>query len=129
MAIMTLGFGLLTSFSLNFSLPKIICFQIIAGLGVGLVCQSPLIALQAFVAPENLATATATLGFVRNIGCAMSIVLGRVLFQNGLEAHSTVIQDAVGGGMAGKFSGASAGANVGLIMTLSEAQKVVVKTA
>jgi predicted MFS family arabinose efflux permease len=76
MAVMTLGFGLFVDLSVNFSLPKIIIFQLIAGLGVGLVFQSPLITLQSLVAPENLATATATFGFVRNIGCSISIVLG-----------------------------------------------------
>lgn len=126
---MTLGFGLFISFSPTFSLPKIVIFQIIAGIGVGLVFQSPLIALQSLVAPENVATATATSGFVRNVGCAMSIVLGGVLFQNGIESQSGVISAAVGNEMAGKFAGASAGANVELISDLSEAQRVVVKAA
>jgi hypothetical protein len=82
MAVMTLGFGLFIDLSVNFSLPKIVIFQLIAGLGVGLVFQSPLIAFQSLVAPANIATATATFGFIRNIGCSMSIVLGGVLFQN-----------------------------------------------
>lgn len=83
---MTLGFGLFTSLSPAFSLPKIVLFQLTAGVGVGLALQSPLIA------PENVATATATLGSVRSVGCSMSIMLGRVLFQNGIEAYSTAIQ-------------------------------------
>jgi hypothetical protein len=48
----------------------------------------------------------------------MSIVLGGVLFQNGIEAHSTSIETAVGGG-----------ANVGLIEALPDAQRVVRKIA
>ena len=126
---MTLGFGLFVDLSINFSLAKIIIFQLIAGLGVGLVFQSPLIALQSLVAPENLATATATFGFVRNIGCSMSIVLGGVLFQNGMEAHSTAIEAAVGHDMASKFSGGGAGANVGLVVGLKGGQRDVVRVA
>jgi hypothetical protein len=129
MTIMTIGFGLFVLYLPTFSLPKIIIFQIIAGTGVGLVFQSPLIALQSLVQLEDFATATATSGFVRNVGCAMSIVLGGVLFQNGIEIHSAVIESAVGLDVARKFAGASAGANVGLIAALPEAQRVVVKAA
>lgn len=126
---MTLGFGLFVDLSTNFSLAKIVTFQLIAGLGVGLVFQSPLIALQSLVAPENMATATATFGFVRNIGCSMAIVLGGVLFQNGMETHSTAIEAAVGHDIAYKFSGGGAGANVGLVSGLEGGQRDVVRAA
>jgi hypothetical protein len=70
---------------------------------------------------------TATFGFVRNVSCAMSIVLGGVLFQNGIESHLATIQSTVGSDMARKFAGASAAANVGLIVALPAAQMVVVR--
>jgi hypothetical protein len=129
MAVMTLDFGLFIDLSVNFSLPKIIIFQLIAGLGVGLVFQSPLIAIQSLVAPENIATATATFGFVRNIGGSMSIVLGGVLFQNRMEAHSSAVESVLDRDMASKFSGSGAGANVALVLELSGEQRNVVRAA
>ena len=84
--ILTLGFGFFFNLSPNFSLAKVIVFEIIAGIGVGLCFQSPLIALQSLVDPQNITTATATFSFIRNIGCSMSIAIGGVVFQN--EMHS-----------------------------------------
>jgi hypothetical protein len=46
---MTLGNGLYILFSANSSVGKIVGFQIIAGIGQGLLFEAPLIAIQAFV--------------------------------------------------------------------------------
>jgi hypothetical protein len=81
---MTLGYGLFTNFSLHSHLSKIIIYQIIAGIGTGPNFSAPLIALQSSLPPRDIATATATFGFTRTFSCAISVVVGGVIFQNEL---------------------------------------------
>jgi hypothetical protein len=64
---MTLGFGLFIDLPIDPQWAMIIIFQIIAGIGIGPNFQSPLVALQTKVPPQENATATATFNFVRNI--------------------------------------------------------------
>ncbi|KAL4902134.1 hypothetical protein BDW74DRAFT_186934 [Aspergillus multicolor] len=109
MAILTLGFGLFTYFDAETPIVIVAVIEAIAGLGVGLNFQSPLIALQASVDPADFATATATFGFTRNIATSLSIIVGGVIFQNAMAANVDVGE---------QFSGADAEANVGLVADL-----------
>lgn len=83
--IMTIGIGLYILFSVTTSTSQIIGFQILTGIGSGLLFEPPLLALQAFVPQHNVATASSTFGFVRNLATAMSIVIGGVIFQNSMD--------------------------------------------
>ncbi|KAE8453182.1 hypothetical protein EG329_011249 [Mollisiaceae sp. DMI_Dod_QoI] len=83
--IMTVGIGLYILFSATTSTSKAVGFQIFAGLGSGLLFEPPLLALQAFVPQHNVATASSTFGFIRNLATAMSIVIGGVIFQNSMN--------------------------------------------
>jgi nitrate/nitrite transporter NarK len=65
--IMTIGMGLYIILDSNSSTGMIIGFEIFAGTGAGLLFQPVMIAIQAFVAQEDVATASATLGFIRNM--------------------------------------------------------------
>jgi len=47
--VMTLGFGLFIDLGVSANWAKIICYQIVAGIGVGPDFQAPLIALQSLV--------------------------------------------------------------------------------
>lgn len=53
--------------------------------------QAPLIAIQTTVKPSDIATATGTFGFIRQLSTSISVVLGGVIFQVGhlgvLHAH------------------------------------------
>jgi hypothetical protein len=89
--VMTLGYGLFINLSTTSSRAKMILYQIVAGLGVGPNFQAPLIALQSALQPRDIGTATATLGFVRLLGSAISVVIGGVLFQNELARHGVKI--------------------------------------
>src|SRR5437588_10756650 len=82
MFLMTLGFGLFIDLPNHAEWAKIIIYQMIAGVGVGPNFQSPLIALQNHVARHDIAVATGTFGFVRQLATSMSVVLGGVVFQN-----------------------------------------------
>ncbi|RYN33529.1 hypothetical protein AA0115_g3203 [Alternaria tenuissima] len=139
MILMTLGFGLFIDFDVNTSWAKIIVFQIIAGIGVGPNFQSPLIALQSLVPvidadmiaskKRDIATATATFGFTRNLGSAISVVVGGVVFNNEMKSKQPQLATSLGPETAVRFGGGSAGANVGLIQSLPDEQKVVARKA
>ncbi|OAL55788.1 hypothetical protein IQ07DRAFT_498789 [Pyrenochaeta sp. DS3sAY3a] len=129
MFMMTLGFGLFIDFDVNTSWAKIIIYQIIAGIGVGPNFQSPLIALQSLVPKRDIATATATFGFTRNLGSAISVVVGSVVFNNEMKSKQSQLVAALGPQTASSFGGGSAGANVGLIQSLPEDQKTLARKA
>ena len=129
MGFLSLGFGLFIDLSANFSMPKIAIFEIVAGIGVGLCFQSPLIALQSLVEARDMATATATFGFMRNIACSISVAVGGIVFQNGMSKQSGDLKVVLTPDLAEKFSGASAGANVDLVADLSAAQRTAVRSA
>ncbi|KAL4931862.1 MDR family MFS transporter [Aspergillus undulatus] len=120
MAIMTLGFGLFMYFDALTPLVTICVIEALAGLGVGLNFQSPLIALQASVDASDFATATATFGFTRNIATSLSIVIGGVIFQNGMAmANLDTAQ----------FNGADAEANVDIVAGLPVEERDAVRAA
>ncbi|KAL1794847.1 hypothetical protein ACET3X_006663 [Alternaria dauci] len=129
MTLMTLGFGLFIDFDVNTSWAKIILFQIIAGIGVGPNFQSPLIALQSLVPKRDIATATATFGFTRNLGSAISVVVGGVVFNNEMKSKQSQLAASLGPETAASFGGGSAGANVGLIQSLPNEQKAIARKA
>ncbi|TVY84201.1 MFS-type transporter [Lachnellula suecica] len=129
MIVMTLGFGLFIDLDAKANWAKIIIFQIIAGIGVGPNFQSPLIALQNFVQPRDIATATATFGFVRNLSTAISVVIGSVVFQNQMQKQSASLVASLGPTLAGELSGGSAGASVGIVAALPAAQREIAREA
>ncbi|RDW79839.1 hypothetical protein BP6252_04477 [Coleophoma cylindrospora] len=122
-----LGFGLFIKLGVNSSLVEIVLFQIVAGVGVGLVFQPPLIALQSLVAQEDVAAATALFGFSRSFSTAVSAVIGGVIFQNQMQAHYNELLFILPGDVARNFSGQAAAANVKLIATLTGAEKMAVQ--
>ena len=122
MALLTLGTGLYINFSANTSLAQIFGFEIIAGIGAGLVFEPPLIALQALVKQDDVASATATLGFVRNLATSISVVVGGVVLQNGMDEQQTGLRSAgLPESLVASFSGRSAVGNIDLIGKVSDA--------
>ena len=117
---MTLGFGLYIDLPNSRTWSRIFPFQIIAGLGVGPNFQSPLIALQTLVQPRDIATATATFGFVRQLATAISVVIGGVIFQNGMMTRESTLRSALGPQVASQIGGGGAGAATGIVKSLSE---------
>ncbi|KAL8953212.1 MAG: hypothetical protein Q9222_000911 [Ikaeria aurantiellina] len=130
--LMTLGFGLFIHFDATSPLAQIVAFQIVAGLGSGLLFEPPLIALQAHVSQADTATATSMFGFSLNLATSISVVVGGVIFQNGMQSHGAPMLRAanVSQDIVQHFSGAEAAANVLIISTIAdEGQKAVVKEA
>lgn len=81
-AMMLIGVSLFTTFGIHTEWAKIICLQIVLGVGVGQVFQTPLLALQSFVSPANLTAAISAQGFARNLFSSVSIVVGTVLLES-----------------------------------------------
>lgn len=126
---MTLGYGLFTDFDASSSWTKLIIYQIIAGLGIGPLFQAPIIALQAHINPRDIGTATATLGFVRQLATSTSVVIGQVVFQNQMKKKAGTLTRVLGPKLAQQLGGGNAGANTQLIDSLPEKEKSVVRVA
>lgn len=129
MCFMLLGTGLFIDLKYYASWPRIIIYQIIAGIGVGPNFQSPLVAFQANIHPSDMATATATFGFVRQLSTSMSVVLGSVIYQNVLGQQMPRITKAIGPENASKLAHSFSGADKALVKSLSESQRKVVLQA
>lgn len=126
---MTIGFGLFINLPPTRQWAKIVIYQLIAGVGVGPLFQAPLIALQTRVAPKDIATATASFGFIRNLATSISVVIGAVVFQNQLVKKASTLRSELGNQVASELSGGSAGANVAIISALPAAQRKVAQVA
>jgi hypothetical protein len=84
-AFMCLGFGLFISFDANTTTAHAVGFQMVAGFGQGILFEAPLIAIQSQVKQEDVATATATMAFVRNIAVSISVIVCGTIFQNSMS--------------------------------------------
>ena len=127
----TIGTGLYIHLNAASSLAEIVSFQIIAGIGVGLLFSPPVVALQAHVSQADTATATATLGLMRSLATCLSVIIGGVVFQNGMQTQAAKLHGAgLLGSVAESLSGSDAAANVVLLSTIEDAsQKLAVKEA
>lgn len=126
---MTLGIGLLIDVGVDKNWGKIIGFQVIAGAGVGMNWEGPLLAVQAVLPSRDVAAATTTMGFMRTISTAISVVIGGVVFQNQMNTKQGYLKEKLGAELAAAFDGANATFNVELVKTLPEEQQFFVRTA
>ena len=79
-----LGCGLLASFEVDTGASKWIGYQIIAGAGVGLMMQIPLISAQTVLKIEDVPTGTSVMVFVQSLGGALFISVGQNVLSNEL---------------------------------------------
>jgi MFS family permease len=113
------------------SIARIAIFEIIEGFGSGFLFESPMIALHAMVSQQDTAIATATFGLVRSIATSVGIVIGGVIFQNGMANRLPHLRAAgLNETYIAAFSEDKAAANVYLIKTIQdEAQRKAVEDA
>ncbi|KAK1776913.1 major facilitator superfamily-domain-containing protein [Copromyces sp. CBS 386.78] len=129
MTVMTLGFGLFIDLEARPNWAKIILYQIVAGIGVGPNFQAPLIALQTTVPGRDVAAATGTFGFIRQLSTSISVVIGGVVFQNRMEKqHDRLVQE-LGPDNASLLTGGSAASNVGRLASLPPDQRQIAREA
>jgi hypothetical protein len=130
--LMALGTGLYINLDRETSIGTIIAFQIVGGIGTAMLFQTPVLAIQNSVSrAADTASGTATLGLARNIATSFSIVLGGVVFSDGMDRRRPTLAAAgLDQGILNRLAGDSAAANVDVVKVLSEeAQKVAVKDA
>ncbi|KAH6995062.1 major facilitator superfamily domain-containing protein [Ilyonectria destructans] len=127
--IMTLGIGLFIDMDLDRNWAKLIAFQVVSGIGVGMNFEGPLLAVQTVVPTQDVAAATTAMSFVRTLSTAISVVIGGVLFQNEIKGKKQMLVDGLGHEMASLFSGASASAHVDIIKTLPPDAQLIVRKA
>ena len=128
MLFMALGFGLFIYLPDHPDYGRIIPAQIIAGLGTGTNFQAPLIALQAHSEPADIATMSATFAFIRQVGTAVSIIVGAAIFQNRLEAYAGTLSTVVNQNIVTELAGGDAASSVQTIRMLPEPARSVVRT-
>ncbi|KAK1959824.1 MFS general substrate transporter [Colletotrichum sublineola] len=128
LVLMTLGTGLLIDLDVEANWPKIVIYQLLVGSGVGMNFEGPLLALQASLHVRDVATATATMGFTRNLASAISAIIGGVVFQNQMVAESGSLGQ-LGEDIASQLQGGEAAANVELIHDLPPDQQSIAKGA
>ena len=124
-----LGTGLFINLEYGEGLTKLILFEIITGIGVGMNMEPPLLAALAAATELDTAVVTATMGFLRSIATSIAIVLGGVIFQNRMNANSSELALSVGPDVARIFCGDHALASVELIKTLPADQQTHVRMA
>ncbi|KAF3388668.1 hypothetical protein F1880_003563 [Penicillium rolfsii] len=129
--LMVIGNGLYIHLGVDSSLGEIIGYQLISGIGAGFLFQTPIIAIQAMVSQDETATATATLGFIRNMATASSIVIGGVVFQNSMgKMKPSLLATGISETLAEQMTGNSAAANIEYIGQIDDkAQLLAVKEA
>lgn len=93
--------------------------------------QTTLVALQSNIDPrkDSIAATTGTFGFVRNIGCCMSVAIGGIIFQNGMHNQKEQLIDVLGPELARSFSAGAAAGNVNLVAKLPWPERMIVKAA
>ncbi|KAI5811474.1 major facilitator superfamily domain-containing protein [Peziza echinospora] len=82
--LMSIGAGLITTFKVDTPSSQWIGYQILAGAGVGLMIQVPMIAAQTVLKMEDVPTGVAAIVFAQSLGGALFISVGNNVFSNEL---------------------------------------------
>ena len=121
LSFLTIGNGLFIRFGVGTTVAELVIFQLVVGIGSGMLFEPPLIALQAHVPQDEMATTTATFGFIRALATSSSIVIGGVVFQNGMNIQALHLQEAgLSANLTQAFSGRAAAANVMLVGSIED---------
>ncbi|KAF1963161.1 SGE1 protein [Byssothecium circinans] len=83
-ALVTVGSGLLFTLSVTASSGHWIGYQVIAGIGLGMGFNVPIIVTQRIVKASEVSTATAVILFFQSLGGALIVAAGQSIFQNEL---------------------------------------------
>ncbi|KKY14972.1 putative mfs transporter [Phaeomoniella chlamydospora] len=129
--LMILGWGLFTDIKPITSIGKVMAFEIVTGLDVGFLFDAPLLSLQASVEQHDVATATATAGFIRNLAMSISIVVSGTIFENGMSLQAPkLLKAGLPATLISEFEHGQASANVDIIRTIDDhSQRLAIKAA
>lgn len=82
---MTLGFGLMITLTEASSIATQVIFPLLAGLGLGGLFYPPIIAMQAAMPLKDMATSTAAVGLLRQLGCTVGVAIGQAIWSSELR--------------------------------------------
>lgn len=85
-ALATVGGGLIHMFDIGTSVGKFVGYQIIAGVGVGLGIQVPIITAQTVSTRRDMPVASSNMLFFQFVGAATGVACGQSIFNNQLIA-------------------------------------------
>jgi hypothetical protein len=122
--LLTLGTGLYIYFGTDTSVAVVVGLEIVGAFGPSLLFQAPMVAIQNSVSQTNTASATASLGFIRSVSMALSVVVGGVVFQNSMDAQQSSLAAAgLSKPILEALSGSQAAANVGIPRSIQDASQ------
>jgi EmrB/QacA subfamily drug resistance transporter len=107
MGLATLGLIWLTRLTGGMSMVLFGAMIFVLGLGLGLVMQTIVLAVQNSVDPHEIGTATSANNFFREIGAAVGVALFSTIFTSRLTQRLTTVFAGVPAGTAGAASGSS----------------------
>ncbi|KAF3935063.1 hypothetical protein ABW20_dc0107973 [Dactylellina cionopaga] len=85
MVLFAIGAGLITTFDVDTNSAHWIGYQVIAGLGVGVGFQVPILAVQTVLHIDDIPVGTAIITFFQSLGGALFISVAQNIFTNGLK--------------------------------------------
>jgi hypothetical protein len=127
--LLTLGVGLLMTLHFGQSVTRLVIFEVIIGLGVGMNIDPPLLSAQAATSVLDTAAVITTMNFIRSTATSIAIVLGGVLFQNQMDAVNAKLVRELGQEPASHFNDDQASASVDFILSLPPKQQIIVREA
>ena len=113
--LITLGF---VSSGISTSLAATVLIEIVAAFDVGSTFQTLLIAYQPVVDEADMTSATVLFAFIDSLSTSIAVVVGGILFQNGMAEQSQHLASVLGPEVAQNISAPSAAANVLMVQTL-----------
>ncbi|KAI1268141.1 major facilitator superfamily domain-containing protein [Xylariaceae sp. FL1019] len=87
-ALASVGFGLITTFTPDTSIGRWIGYQALAGFGLGLGAQQPIVAVQNVLPLVDVPTGTTLLVFVQTISGSIFNSVGQSIFYNKLQQYT-----------------------------------------
>ncbi|KAI0885866.1 putative MFS transporter [Annulohypoxylon maeteangense] len=81
----SVGSGLLSTLQISTSVGRWVGYQVIYGLGVGMVVQMPFIAIQTLIPRPNIPSALAILIFTQYFGAALFVTTAQSIFNNSMR--------------------------------------------
>ncbi|KAF2751078.1 MFS transporter-like protein [Sporormia fimetaria CBS 119925] len=115
------GFGLFIHWDADTTIAQAVGYQVVTGIGSGLLFEPPLIAVQSQVHQQDVATATSTLSFIRCIALTISVVVGGTIFTNSMDQRAGSLRAAgLPPNLLNDLKGENAMANVMLTGTLED---------
>lgn len=124
MAIIVLAQGLYIDFPAKMSLGRIIGYQVVAGIGLGPNFQALIVSLQSHLRTNDIATATSTFGFVRNMANSVSVVIGGVIFHSQSKAGLSKLSSVLSPETIAALKGSSAGAATDIVKALPDNERI-----